>query len=122
MLALVPTAALLIGAFAASASLDLPPLLHAYPLAIATRFFFATLLVYAILFALAAGSIRTTVMVLTGWILLLVGGNLAIDFVGTLTANPELAGFNFTDWVFDLMTRWPGPFYILTGNWAFIDV
>jgi hypothetical protein len=122
LLALLPAVALLAGAVAASSSLSLPPLLHAYPVAVAVRFFFATLLVYAILFALAAGSIRTTVILLTAAIVALVGGNLVIDLVGSLAGRPDIAGFNFTDWLFERLTGWPGPFYILTGNWAFIDV
>ena len=121
-LALAPTLALLVGTLVASSSLTLPPLLHAYPFAVTVRFLLSTLFVYALVFAFAAGSIRTTVIVLTAFVGLLVVGNLLLDAVGTVLGAPLIANFNFTQWVFDLFTSWPGPFHILTGNWAFIDV
>jgi hypothetical protein len=122
LLALIPTTALLVGGVAAAAALELPPLLHAYPGAVTVRFLLSTLLVFGILFAFAAGSIRTTVILLTTWILLLVTGNWVVDFAASILHRPDLAAFDVTDWMLKLLTVQGGPFHILTGNWALIDV
>ena len=121
LLALVPTAALLAGGYAATAALELPPLLRAYPAAVAVRFLFATLLVYALVFAFAAGSIRTTVLLLTAFVAFVVMGGPVLDFIGSMVGTDLVSGI-FIERVMDSLTRWPGPFHILAGNWALIDV
>lgn len=122
VLALLPTAALLVGTVVASSSMTLPATLAAYPLAVTTRFLFSLLLVYAITFAFAAGSIRTTVIALTSWVVLLTIGNSVVNSFGSLIGEPGLMTFNFTYWVLQVVTSWPGPLHMLTGNWALIDV
>jgi hypothetical protein len=122
LLALLPTLALYGGGLVASASIELPSALHTYPLALAVRFLFTTVLVYALIFALAAGSIRTTVILLTGFILLLLTGDMLVDAYASLTNQPDLKLFDFTLWLVDLLTTWPGPLQILAGNWSLIDV
>jgi ABC-type transport system involved in multi-copper enzyme maturation permease subunit len=122
VLALLPASALLIGALLASASISLPVGLQAYPLAVATRFFYSTLLVYALCFALAAGTIRTTLIVLTIWVATLIAGDLVLQVVAMTMDRPDLASVNVTQWVYDRLTVWPGPFYMLAGNWSLIDV
>jgi hypothetical protein len=122
LLALVPTVALLLGGLVAAASLDLPPLLHAYPVAVTARFLLATLVIFAIVFAFAAGSVRTTVILLTIWVTLLVTGSLLFDFAAVLLGRPGLAEVDVTEQIMRLMTSTAGPFHILAGNWALIDV
>ena len=48
----------------AAASLVLPAGLHAYPNELTIRFLFAILVFYALFFAMAAGTIKTTLWVL----------------------------------------------------------
>jgi hypothetical protein len=122
ILSLVPTAAVLIGGLMASASVALPVGLQAYPLAVAMRFFYSTLLVYALTFALAAGTIRTAVIVITAWVATLVAGDLVLQMAATAMARPELATVSVTEWAYRLLTAWPGPFHVLAGNWSLIDV
>ena len=120
VLALLPAVALWIGAHVASMSVSLPEGLHAYPNQLAFRFLFATLLAYSVLFAMASGTIKTTVYVLSGLVVLLVLGN----EVGALLAN-YFAVFErqpLLYWLLELSITAPGPFEVFTGNWSLIDV
>jgi hypothetical protein len=121
-LGLPPAVALLAGNLVASSSIDLPPLLHAYPVAVTIRFLLASLVIFGIVFAFAAGSIRTTVILLTIWIFVLVAGSSLLDLAAALTNRPELADVDVADAVFRALTSVGGPFHILAGNWALIDV
>jgi hypothetical protein len=120
VLCLVPTAALWAGAHLAAASISLPEGLHAYPNALATRFFLATLVSYALLFAAAAGTVKTTVRVFTASILLLIFAGLVPDLIQPLI--PSLTNVDFADAIFRSLTETPGPFGVFTGNWSLIDV
>lgn len=122
VLALLPTGAFLVGAMIASGSVELPTGLHAYPMALTVRFMFATLLAYTVMFALASGTIRTAILVLSVVFL----GPLVADLLVGLAANlyPELdlAGVSVVQIFVDAVTEAPGPFRIFTGNWMLIDV
>jgi hypothetical protein len=112
---LIPVLALLIGAWIATAMVPLPDGLRAYPFAFAARFLLAALLVYATVFALAAGTIRTTLVVVVGVVLLLIVGGIAAPFLETqylidLTTPIEMIG------------RAPGPLRVFAGSWLMIDV
>ena len=118
-LALIPTATLWAGAHLAAASLTLPAGLNAYPNELAVRFFFATLVPYAAFFALAAGTIRTTVTVL-GTVL---GAVVMLALIGDLL--PGALMYRGVD-LLDAFVQWsvnaPGPFEVVTGSWSLIDV
>ena len=119
-LLLVPSAALWAGAGLASASLSLPDALHAYPNQLALRFFLASALSYAMLFAMAAGTIRTTVALVTAILAFLVlGGPVLYLLAPALHLSPN---FDFARWLMDVLVRAPGPFHVFTGNWSLIDV
>lgn len=120
VLAMIPVAAFLGGSLAATASVSLPTGLHAYPVELTLRFLFAALLVYAVFFALAAGTIKTAVIVLSA----LVAGPLLVDFaMGFLGAyDASLAAFNATEWLLNSLVEAPGPFRVFTGSWMLIDV
>jgi len=120
VLALLPATAFWIGALLASASVTLPPGLHAYPTLLAIRFFAAILLSYAILFAMAAGTVRTTVWVVTSIALLLIVAGLSRN----LLASHFVVFQRMTplEWVVHALTSLPGPFRIFSGNWLLIDV
>jgi len=105
-LALVPTLSLWIGAHIAAASVVLPEGLHAYPNQLAFRFFIAVLFSYSLLFALAAGTVKT------------VSWSFAIGFAAIML----LGNLSFLDIAIQYLWRPGGPFEVLTGSWALIDV
>jgi hypothetical protein len=110
VLALVPAVALWIGAHVASAALVLPEGLHAYPNQLAFRFFLAVLLSYALIFAMAAGTVKTSLWVLSGAIVALVAGVWIFET------------FGLTEVALQYLWRAGGPFEVFTGSWALIDV
>ena len=120
LLALVPVGGMWLGAQLAAASISLPEGLNAYPTELAIRFLFAIIVSYALLFAMAAGTIRTTL-----WI---TGTALALLVLG-LVANDVLASYfdvfertNVVETVMDWIVGAGGPFEVFTGSWALIDV
>ena len=115
----VPVLTLLLGSLIALATIELPEGISAYPFAFAIRFLLACLIVYTIVFALAAGTIRTTVILLIALLLVVVGGSIVTGYLSDL--------FNTTltsplDLLVDAMLTWPGPFNVFGGNWMLIDV
>jgi hypothetical protein len=121
VLLLVPCVAFWIGALLATSAVEIPEGLRAYPTAVAVRFALTALVLYAILFAMAAGTLRTTVWVLIGLAVLLVSGGFLADFLGQ-TLVPSLQGVSFMSWILDRALDWPGPFEVITGNWMLFDV
>ncbi len=120
MLALLPAGALWVGGLVASASVTLPTGLHAYPTLLAVRFLAATLLAYAVFFALAAGTIRTTVWVVTVVAGLIVAAGL---LNGVLAAYfPTLEHTSLMQMMLHGLSSLPGPLHVFVGNWALIDV
>lgn len=119
LLLLVPVMLLSVGSLVAVGSLDLAEGLHAYPLLFAQRFLMASLLVYAALFAMASGTKRTTVIVMSVGLSALIGGQLL-----TFYLSEFLPGFDWqlADWLARALTEWPGPFEVFFGNWNLIDV
>jgi hypothetical protein len=119
-LVLLPAAAMWLGANVAAASVALPAGLHAYPNQLAIRFLLATLIAYSTLFAMAAGTVKTSV-----WI---VGGSLGLILAGIIGSDLLILRYGVLDQT-DLVGRaltWllnaPGPLEVFTGNWSLIDV
>ena len=119
-LALLPALGLWLGNHVATLSVQLPEGLNAYPDELAVRFLFAILLSYAALFALAAGTMRTTI-----WVL---GIFLGFVFFGSVL-NDVLAQYidvfsrvHMVEAVGRWVTEAPGPFEVFTGSWSLIDV
>jgi hypothetical protein len=119
LLALLPAAGLMAGSLLAMIAVDIPEGLRAYPLQLAARFFIAIVTLYAVLFALAAGTVRTTVIVLSVVcglpILALLGATYLRD------ALPLLDGIDVGYWITRTIEDF-GPVRIFLGNWALIDV
>lgn len=108
------------GSLVATLSVEIPRGLHAYPHLLGLRFFLAAALAYGLLFALAAGTIRTTVLIFVGLIGLMVVVSLAAGaFAGPA---PVVEGFDWSAFLSEWLTSWPGPFQVFTGNWMLIDV
>jgi len=112
-LLLAPVLALGAGALLATLSVRLPSGVHAYPLSLTGRFLMATLVCYAIFFAIAISTRRAAVAVL-GVICGLLLADLLLAAVGVQAS--------VTPTVFMWLTNWPGPLAILVGRWALFDV
>jgi hypothetical protein len=110
ILTLIPAGLLWLGAHLAAASVTLPEGLHAYPNQLAFRFFLAMLLSYSLLFAMAAGTVKTSV-------------RLVSTIIAVVVASVVVLGaFNFADAALQYLWRAGGPFEVFTGSWALIDV
>lgn len=121
MVLLVPfAAALWVGSLAASASVELPEGVRAYPHLLAGRFLMASVLVYGILFAMGGATIRTVMIVLSALAAFMVLGDIGADHLAG--AFPVLDDFDPMAWWVERMVTWPGPFEVFTGNWILIDV
>ena len=120
LLLLVPVVAVLAGVLLGRATLDLPPELHAYPFSFALRFLLAALILYALTFALAAGTMRTAIWVISGFVAFLLFGTFAVTFAREAFGIPNLP--TPIDLVHAALVRWPGPFHVFGGNWMPIDV
>ena len=119
-LAMLPVAALWVGAHIAAASIELPSGLHAYPNQLALRFGLATLVSYALLFAMAAGTIKTTVWVVSGVLGLTFLGLMANDFLALY--YEFFARVHVVEQFYSWLMQTPGPLEVFSGNWALIDV
>ena len=109
-----------VGSVAASLAVDVPQGLHTYPHLLGIRFLLAAALAYGLLFALAAGTIRTTVLFLVG----VVGLTVMVSLTTAALQGPvpAMEAFDWSAWINERLTTWPGPFQVFTGNWMLVDV
>jgi len=120
VLGLVPAASFWIGVHLAAASVSLPEGLQAYPNALAVRFTLAVLVSYAFVFALASGTVRTTVVLLTGFLVLLLVGGSVMDLLATRFV--ALQDTNALEVFMEVLTSRHGPLEVFTGSWMLFDV
>ncbi len=121
LLLLIPFLAFWLGGVLATSSLEIPEGLRAYPTAVALRFLLASLVIFAILFAMGAGTLRTAVWVLVTILAVAVLGSSVPEFLrGTLF--PGMPPFDLLEWVLQAALGWPGPFEVMTGSWMLVDV
>jgi hypothetical protein len=113
VLLMVPVLALWIGALVASASIELPEGLRAYPTALAGRFCLASLIAYSVFFAISSGTARTA-----GYVLVVIGGLVAAQILLSTAGVHASPLIGLMHW----LTSWPGPFEVFTGRWMLIDV
>ena len=121
LLAVVPAAMMGLGALIATASIAIPTGLEAYPGLLAVRFLGASIIAYALTFALSAWSGRSAVATVAA----IAGVLLVAEFATTglaSTVAPAMADFSPIAWVFESAIKIPGPFGVFAGNWAMIDV
>lgn len=104
--------ALWLSAVVASAQVNLPPGLHAYPGGLAVRFALAACVSFVLTFAMCSASRRALRILGLTFIGLVV---LAV-LVGVMGATSPLT------WVSDHIARWPGILDAFTGRWLLIDV
>lgn len=119
-LALIPAAGMWLGAHVAAAAVELPVGLRAYPNELAVRFLFAMLLLYGMFFALASGTKATTLKLLTLVLLFVVLGSVGNDVLADY--YPVFERVHMVEYALEALIEAPGPFQVLTGNWALIDV
>ncbi len=119
LLLLVPVTFLSVGSLVAAGSLDLAEGLHAYPFLFAQRFLMASLLAYGALFAMASGTMRTTVIVLSVLFTVGFGGQLVTFYMSEFIPSFD---WQLGVWLESAMLEWPGPFEVFFGNWNLIDV
>ncbi len=120
VLLLLPTIVLGLTALGVSNLVDLPAGLRSYPLELTGRFFLAGTTAYAFWFALASGTIRTTVLLIVGLVLFLFLADPLTEFVAGVV--PRLEGVNPSRSFLHFMTADWGPLRVFVGNWMLIDV
>lgn len=109
----LPIVALLLGAILASKGATIPAGLRAYPISLGLRFGLATLVAFAIFFAISGGTSRTAGIIL-GTIAALIAVQIIASGIGLnvqIFDAMQLALFNF-----------PAPLALFTGRWMLIDV
>jgi len=114
-LLVIPVVALGVGALVATLSVSLPDGVHAYPMQLTVRFAMASLVCYAIFFAISIATRRAALVTLG----LICGVFLADAVLASLSIKDAAS---VTGAVFNLLTAWPGPLSILMGRWALFDV
>ena len=119
VLLMIPFFAFMLGAYLATATLTIPAGLHAYPMDLSLRFFYASLVSYSLMFALAAGSVRTALLILGGALGFFVVGQAIAAFASMVFGVPDI--FLFGAFV-ELLNNWPGPLHVFLGDWLLVDV
>jgi ABC-type transport system involved in multi-copper enzyme maturation permease subunit len=106
------TAFLWTGAWIAGAAARIPPVLQAYPHALTARFFLASLLAFAVFFAVSAGTARSAGLVL---------GAAAVLAIAQLLSRMFGTGTDLLGPFLDILRTVPGPLAIFGGRWLLID-
>jgi hypothetical protein len=109
----IPIAALWVGATVSAASAELPAGLHAYPGQLTARFALAAVVALAMIFAIAAGSVRTAGMIL---------GAIALLALVQVVLGLADSGLNVVEPVMDRLFTSPSPLEVFSGRWMLIDV
>jgi hypothetical protein len=117
---LIPVVAAWAGALTGAVLTDVPPGLHEYPNAFALRFLLAALITFAATFALAAGTMKTAIRVITGLVLFFIFGSIAVGFLERVLGVDDL--ITPIEILQSSLTSWPGPFHVFGGNWMLIVV
>jgi hypothetical protein len=118
LLLAIPAVAVLAGSIAATSG-SIPEGLHAYPFSFTLRFLFAALITFAVMFAFAAGTVRTTVRVIIAVAVIFVLGSV---LVGVASDSLDLGWPTPFELLVSAMRSWAGPFHVFGGNWMLIDV
>ena len=111
--------AVLIGSLLATITVEIPETLRTYPFSFGFRFLVGALIVYSIMFAFAAGTIRTTVRILIATSVIIIFGSLAVSALND-AFNTEFP--SIFEVLVSALSEWPGPFHVFGGSWMLIDV
>lgn len=115
-----PILAIYAGALVGRLTTEVPNGLTVYVASFGSRFMLAALLAYAMTFALAAGTVGTTIRVMGALIALVIFGSLITDFLQSAFGLNE--SFSVLHLLETALLDWPGPFHVFGGNWMLIDV
>ncbi|MFN8652504.1 MAG: hypothetical protein U0133_11410 [Gemmatimonadales bacterium] len=110
---LLPIAAVWVGAVFATSTATIPEGLQGYAWALGLRFALATVVAFAVFFAISGGTARTAGLIL-GCIGVLIAAQVMISAAGV---ELDLLGG-----VGQLVFNWPGPLALFAGRWMLIDV
>ncbi len=114
------TALFALGATTSSLLANLPAGLRAYPGALSLHFLIATQTAFALLFALASGTMRTATIVLGCVMGLAIFGVPLLDFLGNFWS--PLGDFDLVRFAYATLVENDGPLSIFAGNWMLFDV
>lgn len=109
----IPFLTLWVGCLVAAVSAPIPVGLAAYPHLLALRFLLASIVAFAMFFAIAAGTARSA-----GWVLAL----LAAWALAQVLLSSAGSQVDLLTPVLDRVFTWPGPLDVFTGRWVLIDV
>ena len=107
-----PVLAVLVGGLIVGVS-DIPAGLHAYPLALALRFAFASAVAYAIFFAIASATPQTA-----GVLLGLIAAVIFTQYLLSIVGNEQ----DILEPIVNFIFVRPGVLSIFTGRWMLVDV
>jgi hypothetical protein len=117
---LLPTLAILAGLLMVALLADIPEGLRIYAFSFTTRFLLASMLSYALLFALAAGTMRTTIYLGSAFVIVLVFGSIFTSVLEDMIMQRGL--LSPVAMLHHALVNWAGPFSVFGGSWMFIDV
>jgi len=106
---------LLIGSLLVAWSGAIPDGLHAFPLALTLRFALASIVAYAIFFAIASGTNRTA-----GMIVAVFAGLIFAQYLLTVFSDGPQS-IDFIGSVLDFVFKSPGILSVFSGRWMLID-
>jgi hypothetical protein len=109
-----------ISCYLAASAITLPESLRAYPGLLSFRFLVAATIAYAIAFALASGTMRTTLILISVLLGVIVLDGIIVGYFRD--AFPLLGEFSLVGWLSRAVVSWPGPFEVFFGNWMLVDV
>ena len=113
LLLLVPAAGFLIGSLFASAAVELPAMLHAYPVAVTARFVLAASMAFALAFGVQYGLGRHAAR----YIVIAVFAVGVVEALGQLTDSRSLTGP-----VLKALASPASPLRVFAANWMLFDV
>lgn len=94
-----------------AAAVELPPGLHTYPLALSVRFGAATIVAFALFFAIASGSRKSS-----AWGLLILASAFIADLALQMTMKSDYSP------LFNLLLGTNSPLALFLGQWSLVDV
>lgn len=109
----LPIIALLLGAVLAAKGATIPDGLRTYPISLGLRFGLATLVAFAVFFAISGGTSRTAGIIL---------GTLAAIVAVQVVASGIGLNLHLLDFAQIGLFNFPAPLALFTGRWMLIDV
>lgn len=113
MFLVIPTIGVLVGCLIASLVMPIPAGLHAYPIALTLRFFFASCVAFAIFFAVASSTPKAAGAVLSV---------IALVVAAQFLMSAARIDYDILQPVGNFIFSAPGVLSVFTGRWMLVDV